>query len=96
MLAFLLGLAIGVMATLSIVELWIKNAVENGVAPISAATVAGALLYAVIQPFVPEFEVRNSSPQFKCTMDQTQLLLWFVRRLSMAKCECAYHLRACR
>jgi zinc transporter ZupT len=56
-LAFLLGLALGVMATLSIVELWIKNALENGPLAISAATVAGALVYYIIQPFVPEYEV---------------------------------------
>lgn len=57
-LAFLLGLALGVMATLSIVELWIKNSLDNGVVPITAATLLGALLYYVIQPLVPEFEVR--------------------------------------
>lgn len=57
-LAFLLGLALGVMATLSIVELWVANALENGVFPITAATLAGAGLYYIAQPYFPDFEVR--------------------------------------
>jgi zinc transporter, ZIP family len=57
-LAFLLGLALGVMATLSIVELWIKNGLEHGFFAISVALAGGVLLYYVAQPFFPEFEVR--------------------------------------
>jgi hypothetical protein len=56
-LAFLLGLALGVMLTLSVVELWVKNAMEHGWLAISAATLAGAALYYFAQPFFPEFEV---------------------------------------
>lgn len=56
-LAFLLGLALGVMAMLSVVELWINNALENGVLPITAATLAGAAAYYFVQPFFPDFEV---------------------------------------
>jgi hypothetical protein len=56
-LAFLLGLAMGVMLTLSVVELWLKNAMENGWATITMATLMGAGVYYVLQPFFPEFEV---------------------------------------
>lgn len=56
-LAFLLGLAVGVMATLSVVELWIKNGIENGVLPTSIAVAGGVLLYRLMQPYFPEFEV---------------------------------------
>ncbi len=55
-LALLLGLAIGVMATLSIMELWIKNALEHGAWAISAAVFGGALLYYLVQPYLPDFE----------------------------------------
>jgi hypothetical protein len=47
----------GVMLTLSVVELWIKNAMENGWANITMATLMGAGVYYVLQPFFPEFEV---------------------------------------
>ena len=57
-LAFLLGLALGVMATLSLVELWIKNAAVHGFVMITVSLAAGFLLYYVAQPFFPEFEVR--------------------------------------
>lgn len=57
-LAFLLGLALGVMATLSLVELWIKNAFEHGFVMITVSLAAGFLLYSIAQPFFPEFEVR--------------------------------------
>jgi zinc transporter ZupT len=56
-LAFLLGLAYGVMLTLSVVELWAKNAIENGWVMVTAATLAGAALYYFVQPLFPEFEV---------------------------------------
>ena len=58
-LAFLLGLALGVMLTLSVVELWLNNALENGWTVITIATGMGAALYYVVQPFFPEFEVRR-------------------------------------
>jgi hypothetical protein len=44
MLAGLLGSAIGVMATVSLVELVIKNAMENNGYLVMASTVAGALV----------------------------------------------------
>lgn len=56
-LAFLLGLALGVMATLSLVELWIKNAFEHGFVMITVSLAAGFLLYYIAQPFFPEFEI---------------------------------------
>lgn len=46
------------MATLSVVELWIKNGIENGVMPTSTAVAGGVLLYRLVQPYFPEFEVR--------------------------------------
>jgi hypothetical protein len=57
-LAFLLGLALGVMMTLSVVELWVNNAMEHGWVMITAANAAGASLYYFLQPYFPEFEVR--------------------------------------
>ena len=44
------------MATLSLVELWIKNAWEHGAWGISAAVFGGALLYYLVQPYLPDFE----------------------------------------
>lgn len=46
LLAFMLGLAIGVMATLSILELMIQNAIDNGVwkARLAAPRVAAVRL----------------------------------------------------
>ena len=56
-LAFLLGLALGVMLTLSIVELWLNNAMEHGWLMVSVANIAGIVLYYFVQPLFPEFEV---------------------------------------
>ena len=55
-MAFLLGVAIGVMALLSIVELWIRNALDNGVVLVTAALAAGAALYYFVHPFFPDFK----------------------------------------
>ena len=41
LLAFLLGTAIGVMATLSVLELFIQNAVDNGAVPVALCAAAG-------------------------------------------------------
>ncbi len=57
LLAFLLGTAIGVMATLSIVELYIKNVLENGFLGITLATGCGAMVYVVVEPLLPKAEV---------------------------------------
>ncbi len=56
LLSFLLGVAIGVMATLSILEMWLHNAVEHGPIAITAATAAGVALYYAAQPYFPDFE----------------------------------------
>ena len=57
LLAFLLGLAIGVMSCLSVVELYFKNVIENGFMGITLATVAGAMTYVVLEPLLPKAEV---------------------------------------
>ena len=57
LLAFLLGTAIGVMATLSVVELYVKNVLENGFVGISLATASGAMVYVVVEPLLPKAEV---------------------------------------
>jgi ZIP family zinc transporter len=55
LLSFLLGLAIGVMATLSVAEMFIRNALEHGALRVSASVAAGAALYYFVQPFLPDF-----------------------------------------
>ena len=55
LLAFLLGVAIGVMVTLSAAEMYIRNAWENGFWGISAAAGCGVALYYFLQPFLPDF-----------------------------------------
>ena len=61
LLSFLLGVAIGVMATLSILEMWLHNAVEHGPIAITAATAAGVALYYAAQPYFPDFETHQVS-----------------------------------
>lgn len=56
LLSFLLGIAIGVMTTLSVLEMWLHNAAEHGVVGITAATAAGVALYYIAQPYFPDFE----------------------------------------
>ncbi|WIA16503.1 hypothetical protein OEZ85_013182 [Tetradesmus obliquus] len=56
-LAFLLGTAIGVMATVSGVELWWHSAAEqHDILGITAAVAAGAVLFAVLDPLLPKHE----------------------------------------
>ena len=55
LLSFLLGIAIGVMATLSVLEMWLHNAAEHGIVGITAAAAAGVALYYVAQPYFPDF-----------------------------------------
>ena len=62
LLSFLLGIAIGVMATLSVLEMWLHNAVEHGPIAITAATAVGVALYYVAQPYFPDFEPPQVSP----------------------------------
>ena len=57
LLAFLLGTAVGVMATLSVVELYVKNVLENGFMEITLATACGAAVYVVMEPLLPKAEV---------------------------------------
>ena len=61
LLSFLLGVAIGVMATLSVLEMWLHNAAEHGPAAITAATAAGVALYYAAQPYFPDFEQHEAS-----------------------------------
>jgi ZIP family zinc transporter len=44
------------MLLLSLAEMWIRNAMEHGWPGVTGAAVCGALLYQVIQPFLPDFE----------------------------------------
>jgi len=48
-LAFLLGVAIGVMMLLAVVEMWVHNAFEHGVFVVTVGFVAGAGLYGLLQ-----------------------------------------------
>mmetsp|Transcript_270 Transcript_270/g.695 ORF Transcript_270/g.695 Transcript_270/m.695 type:complete len:299 (-) Transcript_270:336-1232(-) len=61
LMAGLLGSAIGVMATVSMVELIVKNAIENDGFMIMAATIAGALLYYVLERLLPKLELGSPS-----------------------------------
>ena len=58
-LAFLLGLALGVMLTLSVVEMWVNNAMQHGWLLITIFFGAGGALYYFAQPYFPEFDVRS-------------------------------------
>ena len=53
-LAFLLGVALGVMGVLSVCEMWLRNASENGIVPVSLAFAGGAVAYALLTPLLPE------------------------------------------
>lgn len=76
-LAFLLGIAIGVMMCLSVFELWIHNSIEHGFAPVTCAVAGGALLYRVLQPLLPEGNLQMSpnSTIDKSTMSRSGELL---------------------
>lgn len=54
LLAFLLGTAIGVMLLLSVVEMWIHNALEHGWGMVTIASGLGLLLYRIVQPLLPD------------------------------------------
>lgn len=53
-LACLLGVAIGVMACLSFVELLVRNGMENGFVTIASVTTSGAATYLLLAPLVPD------------------------------------------
>jgi ZIP family zinc transporter len=55
-LAGLLGVAIGVMATVSLVELVIRNALENDALLVCASTLAGGVAYYVLEPLFPKVD----------------------------------------
>lgn len=57
LLALLLGIAIGVMATLSLVELFLRNAMENGFVGVSVSTALGAAFYVMLEPFIPHVDL---------------------------------------
>lgn len=60
-LAFLLGLALGVMATVSVVELLVHNAMESSAAaPVFVSAAVGALVYYFIDPLFPTFDFGNT------------------------------------
>ena len=77
-LAFLLGLALGVMLTLSVVELWVKNALEHGWVAISVATLAGAALYYFAQPF---------SPSLRCVLSECRLTSVLTNQGSLSRAD---------
>ena len=62
LLAFLLGTAIGVMATLSVLELFIQNAVDNGAVPVALCAAAGGATYVLLEPLLPHFEAPTGAP----------------------------------
>lgn len=66
LLSFLLGIAIGVMATLSVLEMWLHNAFEHGPIAITAATAVGVALYYIAQPYFPDFESHQAWSNKKC------------------------------
>lgn len=59
-LAFLLGIAIGVMASLSILEMFLHNALENGFG-VTPSFIAGAAAFYFANPYFPEFDVSGLS-----------------------------------
>lgn len=61
LLGFLLGVAIGVMGLLSVVELWIKNAIDNGTLSVTLALAIGAGLYYFAHPYFPDFQAPSHS-----------------------------------
>lgn len=62
-MAFLLGIAIGVMGSLSILEMYLHNAMQNGFAGVTIASVSGAVVFYLINPYFPEFDVSTFNEQ---------------------------------
>lgn len=44
------------MFTLSVAEMWVHNAMEHGWPEITGSVLLGALLYQLVQPFLPDFD----------------------------------------
>lgn len=61
LMAFLLGLAFGVMFLLSVWELWIHAAMEYGFWSVTLPVAGGALLYVAVQPLLPTFNEEGTS-----------------------------------
>ncbi|KDD76665.1 pyruvate kinase [Helicosporidium sp. ATCC 50920] len=61
MLAFLLGTAIGVMLVLSVMEMWVHNAMEHGWYGSTISFLAGTLIYQLVQPLLPDGDPRPAS-----------------------------------
>mmetsp|Transcript_20108 Transcript_20108/g.51497 ORF Transcript_20108/g.51497 Transcript_20108/m.51497 type:complete len:329 (-) Transcript_20108:63-1049(-) len=59
-LALLLGIAIGVMASLSVLEMFLHNAIEHGFWGVSASVLAGAAAFYFANPYFPEFDMSDS------------------------------------
>lgn len=70
LLSFLLGVAIGVMATLSVLEMWLHNAIEHGPVAITAAAAAGVALYYAAQPYFPDFDQHQARLTVNNSMHQ--------------------------
>ena len=62
-LAFLLGTAIGVMATVSAVELWIKTALAGHPVLVTGAVMAGAAAFCLLEPLLPKEPELVQEPQ---------------------------------
>jgi zinc transporter, ZIP family len=69
-LALLLGVAIGVMTTLSFVELYVRNVLEHGVVSVTIATACGGAVYACLTPFLPNPDAHVNAAQDKKNGDK--------------------------
>lgn len=74
-LAFLLGIAIGVMMSLSFFELWLHNCIQHGMVPVTSAVAGGALLYRLVQPLLPEVSMHVSANADKSSISRSAELL---------------------
>lgn len=58
LLAFLLGIAFGVMMVLSIMELFWDTAIRQGFMVVFAAAAIGSIFYLMIKRCLPEYDLR--------------------------------------
>lgn len=58
-LAMLLGIAIGVMASLSVLEMFLHNAMQHGFLGVTVSVVLGAAAFFFANPYFPEFDVSS-------------------------------------
>ena len=85
LLAFLLGVAIGVMFTLSAAEMYVRNAYENGFWSITVAALGGVALYYFLQPFLPDFVDHNHDKKSSEVTKSVLLLRSLVALLCSSK-----------